>query len=194
MNTELSDYWMHFISEYGRNSVHIAPRFYDIAPNDWLRLTSVYYSRFGMKHPPKDDAYIGKLPGTDRDVMRSHRADAIVLENPAMDDMAKFFYDTWLAKKAALEKNRNKEPDTVILPPPQEPPMWEPEPKPEPKPVELPPKKEEPKKQRPEWQIKTGVWLTVLTPIAALGTMMLPPPWNIVGKALFEALKLLIGG
>jgi hypothetical protein len=143
-----------------------------------------------MKQPPKDDAYVGKLPGGPEglDVMRSHRADAIVLENPVMDDMAKFLHDTWLAKKAALEKSRAKEPDVVILPP-KNPPMPT-----KPAPVELPPQEPAPKKQRPEWQIKTGVWLTVLTPIAALGTMLLPPPWNIVGKALYEALKLLIGG
>jgi hypothetical protein len=214
INTELSDYWMHFVSEdYGRNSVHIAPRFYDLAPERWLELTSIYYSRFGMKQPPLDDRYIGKLPGTDRDIVRSHRVDAIVLENPVMDDMAKFFYDSWIAKKAVLEKRRKAEPPPVVIakpnPLPPNPPMpplpkdddvYAPHPnmpkKPKPsvptKPIDLPTKQEEPaaKKNPPAWVVRSKVWWGILAGAAGLVAWFFPAikVWLLAIVPIVEAI------
>jgi hypothetical protein len=171
MNTELSDYYLFFVRDYGRAAVHIAPRFFDIAPDKWLKLTSIYYARFGFKELPEDDSYVGKL-ANGRDAVRSHRVDAIVLENPEMDDMAKFLYDSWIAKKAQLDKNRNETPPIVLPPPPEPPPM--------PKPVELPPKVEEPKPPKKPFKIHWGLIATILTALA-FALKFLPVPAFVLG-------------
>jgi hypothetical protein len=189
--SSVSDFNLHFVSQYSSRSFLVAGRFFDLT-KDWERLACEWYGRKGFREL-KNDRYIGQLPDG-RDAIRYHSVDALVLENPErLSDIGQHLYDSWLGIKANLAKHRS-EPPVVILPPPQEPPMWEPDTKPVPKPVELPPKKEEPKKHRPEWQIKFGVWLTVLTPVVAIATIFLPPPWNMLGKAIFEAIKLLIGG
>ena len=198
MNTDLSDYWMHFVSEYGRNSVHIAPRFFDIAPDKWERLTSIYYSRHTFKKPPEDDAYIGPLPATGRQVIRSHRVDAICMENPPMDEMATFYYDSWMLKKAHLKKQREAEPQIRIEPPKPEPP-----PQPKPKPVELPPKEEpkkqeEPaKKQNPDpWIVKTGVWVGILGSVATVVSLFVPQakPFVVAIVAVLKGIISALGG
>jgi hypothetical protein len=97
----------------------------------------------------------------------------------------------------------------VILPPNENPPVkpplpdpWathpnspqKPVPSPE-KPKGLPEVKvpQEPK-QKPAWMIKASVWLTVLTPVSLVILYFVPPPFNMIAKAVFEAIKLLIGG
>jgi hypothetical protein len=173
---------------FGTRMFLVAGRVFDLAPDKWEWLACAWYEKNGLLELP-NDRYIGKLPGSEQETVRYASVDALLLNPPKeLVGIGQHIYDGWLAKKAQLAKIRNADP-IIILPPPPE------APKPtKPKPVELPPQEPAPKKQRPEWQIKTGVWLTILTPIAALGTMLLPPPWDIVGKALYEALKLLIGG
>jgi hypothetical protein len=183
--SNVSDFNLHFVAQYSSRSFLVAGRFFDLSP-DWERLSCEWYARHGFVEL-KNDRYVGQLPDG-RDAIRHHSVDALVLEKPEkLSEIGQHLYASWLGIKANLAKHRT-EPPVVILPP-KNPPMPE-----KPKPVELPPQEPAPKKQRPEWQIKTGVWLTILTPIAALGTMMLPPPWNVLGKALYEVLKLLIGG
>ena len=172
---------------FGTRMFLVAGRVYDLAPDNFAWLACAWYERHGLLELP-GDRYIGKLPGSEQETVRYHSVDELVLNPPKeLVGFGQHIYDGWLAKKAQLDKIRNADP--IVILPPKNPPMPE-----KPKPVELPPQEPAPKKQRPEWQIKTGVWLTVLTPIAALGTMLFPPPWNIIGKAIFEALKLLIGG
>jgi hypothetical protein len=144
-----------------------------------------------MKQPPKDDAYVGKLPGGPEglDVMRSHRADAIVLENPVMDDMAKFLHDTWLAKKAALEKSRAKEPDVVILPP-KNPPMPT-----KPTPVELPPKEEPVKKNPNPNLVRFGTWFAIISSVAGVVAWFFPPLklWLLAIVPIVETILKVLG-
>lgn len=183
-NSDISDFNMH-MSQYSARLFMVSGRFFDLAPTEWEKLACSWYGKHGWREL-KDDRYIGKLPNG-QDVIRYHSVDAIVLENPELDPTAQMIYDRWVARRAQLAAQRNS-PDVVILPPPPEPPKA--------KPVELPPPepKPEPKKARPEWIVKASVWLTVFTPVSLVILYFVPPPWNMVAKAVFEAIKLLIGG
>ena len=189
MSTVLSDYWQEFVSGYGRNSFHVAPRIFDLKPDRWEELSSIYYSRHGFKAPPKDDSYIGVLQNG-REAIRSRRVDALVLENPTeMDNMAKFLHDEWLGKKAALAKRRSEDPKVVVLPPKPEPPkpekpkkdddVYNPRPNmpKKPTPTPLPPKAEEPKKKtpRPEWLVKFSLIFGALSSVAGVVAWFVPP-------------------
>jgi hypothetical protein len=197
MRTDISDYWMHFVSEYGRNSYHVAPRIFDLAPNRWEELSAIYYARHGFKAPPKDDSYIGPLPNG-VEAIRSHRIDALVLENPTeMDDMAKFLYDGWLGKKASLAKSRSEEPRVVILPPPPEPPKPTPKPEPvkKPKPIELPPK-EEPEKKNPNPNlVRFSVYFGIISAAATAAALFFPPakPFVVAIVAIVKSLLAALG-
>jgi hypothetical protein len=193
MRTDISDYWMHFVSEYGRNSYHVAPRIFDLAPNRWEELSAIYYARHGFKAPPKDDSYIGPLPNG-VEAIRSHRIDALVLENPTeMDDMARFLHDGWMGKKAALAKRRSEEPNVVILPPPPEPPK--PKPVEKPKPIELPPK-EQPEKKNPNPNlVRFSVYFGIISAAATAAALFFPPakPFVVAIVAIVKSLLAALG-
>jgi hypothetical protein len=140
MNTEVSDFNLWHISDYGRNTFLVAGRIYDLAPDRWEKLTCIWYGRHGMVELA-DDRYI------EENRLRYKTVDALVAEvDPSMSPVAKFIYDEWVEKKAAIAKRRAEKP-VVILPPPPKPPSEPPKtptrpiPKPEPTPVKPKPKK-----------------------------------------------------
>jgi hypothetical protein len=165
------NYWL--ASEYWHDAPNIASRFWDLDPNcDWSLLASVWHSKndFGRKLDPVF---------TVKEIYEASKKPEF-----QVDPIARVIHACWLG----YAKSKETDVPIVILPPPPEPPKVE-EPKKLPE-VKLP---QEPK-QKPAWMIKASVWLTVLTPLSFVILYFVPPPFNMIAKAVFEAIKLLIGG
>lgn len=179
------DEFNEYMREFGSRTFLVAGRIFDLAPDNWERLAALWYQKNGLLEL-SNDRYIGKHPKEDRDIVRYHSVDDIVLNPPTeLAGIGRHIFDGWQGEKARIIKRRSEDP-VVILPPPPNPPM--------PKPIELPPKQEEPKKPRPEWRVRLGVYLVLATPIVAGVSLLLPPPWNILGKVILEIVKVINGG
>jgi hypothetical protein len=182
LDTELSDFNWHFLSQYGRIKFYAAGRFWDAmhfdkAPINPYRLACEFYARNGFTANP-DDFY------TEGNRVRYRSIDKLVQENPEkLSDVGQMLFDSWLGFKKNLDSTRAKEPELPRIPPPN--PMPPSLPK-----IQLP----QEKKPRPEWVVKSSVWFTVLTPVMLVASYFIPPPWNLVAKALLEVLKFLLGG
>jgi hypothetical protein len=158
--TDLSDFNT-YAREYGARMFLVAGRVFDLAPDNWEKLSCMWYQQHGLLELP-NDRYIGKLPNG-QEAVRYHSVDELALNPPKeLAGIGQHIYDGWMAKKVQLAKIRNADP--IVILPPQEPPMWEP--KPQPKPVELPPKQELPKE--PQKPIKIQ-WKLIATILAAVG-------------------------
>jgi len=185
-------------NNYFRNATNVASRFWDIDQKcDFALLASVWHSKndFGRKLDPVFSV--------------QNIYEASKKPNFEVGEIARVIHATYLGYLADIER-RKTDPIVVIQPPPPEPPKelpkqksdpWAAHPnmpqKPEPKPslpeVKLPQEPKE-KKPRPEWVIKLGVWMSILTPVSLVILYFVPPPYNMIAKAVFEAIKLLIGG
>lgn len=166
------NFWL--ASEYWHDAPNIASRFWDLDPNcDWALLASIWHARndFGRKLDPVFSV---------QNIFEASKKPEF-----QVDPIARVIHACWLG----YCKGKETEAPVVILPPNPEPPpiVVEPAKLPE---IRLP---QEPK-QKPAWMIKASVWLTVLTPASLVLLYFLPPPYNLVVKAIFEFLKLFIGG
>jgi hypothetical protein len=156
---------------YWHDAPNIASRFWDLDPNcDWSLLASVWHARndFGRKLDPVFTV--------------QNIYDASKKPEFQVDPIARVIHACWLG----YCKSKSAEVPVVILAPPPEPPKIEaklPE-------ITLP----QEKKPRPEWVVKASVWFTVLTPVMLVASYFIPPPWNLVSKALLEVIKFLVGG
>ena len=195
MNTDVSDFNLWHMSDYGRNVFLVAGRFFDLAPDRWELLTCIWYGRNGLTEL-KDDRYV-----TETEV-RYKSVDALVAEtDPKPNDIGAHLYSGWTAKKAALAKKR-KTPPVVVLPPTPTPP----EPKPEPKPDDvsrphprmpdpIPQPEPEPKPTDPNAPAKPKAkipWKTIATILGAIsfGLSFFPVP-GIVKDIIGWVVKIL---
>lgn len=183
------DEFNEYVREFGSRTFLVAGRIFDLDTKNWEFLACAWYEKNGLLELP-GDKYLGKLPNG-MDAWRYHSVDNLVLKSPTeLVGVGKHIFDGWKAEKARIIKRRNADPVVVITPPPPEPP------KPKPVPIELPPKKEEPKKKPPraEWVVKLSTYLTILTPVVAVISYFLPPPFNAFAGLVIQILKALIGG
>lgn len=188
--SNVSDFNLHFVSQYSIRSFLVAGRFFDLT-TDWERLSCEWYAKHGFNEQP-NDRYIGQLPDG-RDAIRYHSVDELVLLNPAqLSPTGEMLYSQWLGIKAKLEEHR-KVPDVVILPPPPEPPVYEPEPEHEPE-----PKKDEPapKKNPSPALVKFGVWFGIASTVAGVVAWFVPAikPWLLVIVPVVESIIKVFGG
>lgn len=162
-------------SHYWHQATCIAFRFIDLKCENWERLACEWHQRYsyGKKCDPQDVYFDGNI-------QRRRSIDALLL-NPEISPQAEIMFYVWEMEKKRLAAMRDAPP---IEPPAPIPPI-------PPKPAPVPEPKPEPKKPRPEWLVRWGAYATILTPVVLLATNFLPPPWNIVGKAIWELIKLL---
>lgn len=149
INTEISDFNLHWLPQFGAVKFLVAGRCFDVAPDRWEGMACEWYARHGFQEL-KDDRYLTET------AVRFKSVDALAAEKPMqVSNLGSHLYDSWMARKAELAKNR-KEP---IEPPNPLPPTKPEEPKDEPKPQ---PKPEEPK---PKSKIP---WKTIATVLSAI--------------------------
>ena len=172
IDTELSDFNWHFLSQYGRIKFYVAARFWDAmtfdkAPIDPYRLACEFYARHGFNVEAKD-------PYIEGNRVRYKSVDNLVKENPEkLSDVGQMLFDSWLGFKKKLDADRKKEPELPRIPPP--PPM---PPKVEPKPslpeVKIP--------QEPKAKTKTP-WKLIATIVAAVAFALkfTPVPAFVIG-------------
>ncbi len=169
IDSELSDFNWHFLSQYGRIKFYVAARFWDAmtfdkAPIDPYRLACEYYARHGFNVEVKD-------PYIEGNRVRHKSVDDLVKENPEkLSDVGQMLFDSWLGFKKNLDADRKKEPELPkVEPPPPTPPK------------ELP-KVEDPKPSLPEVKVpnppvaKKTPWKLIATIVAAIafGLKFLP--------------------
>jgi hypothetical protein len=174
IDSELSDFNWHFLSQYGRIKFYVAARFWDAmtfdkAPIDPYRLACEFYARHGFSVTAKD-------PYIEGNRVRHKSVDDLVKENPEkLSEMGQVLYDGWLGFKKKLDATRAKEPQLPkIEPPPPEPPKVEPEPKPSLPEVKLP--------QEPKAPTKTP-WKLIAAILAAVAFALKfsPVPAFVIG-------------
>jgi hypothetical protein len=176
IDTELSDFNWHYLSQYGRIKFYVVARFWDAmhfdkAPIDPYRLACEYYARNGFSANP-DDFYI------EGNRVRYRSIDKLVQENPEkLSEVGQMLFASWLGFKKNLDATRAKEPELPkIEPPPPEPPKELPkveEPKKLPK-IELP--------QEPKAPTKT-TWKLIATIAATVAVVLkfTPVPAFVIG-------------
>jgi hypothetical protein len=190
LDTELSDFNWHYLSQYGRIKFYVVARFWDAmhfdkAPIDPYRLACEYYARHGFNVEAKD-------PYIEGNRVRHKSVDDLVKENPEkLSEVGQMLFDSWLGFKKNLDATRAKEPELPkIEPPPPTPPKELPkveEPKKLPK-IELP---QEPKTPSTfPWKRVLSVAFGILVTASAFA----PPPWNFLAAGLFKILQAAMGG
>jgi hypothetical protein len=168
MNTDISDFNLWHMSDYGRNVFLVAGRFFDLAPDRWEFLTCCWYGRNGLSEL-KDDRYLTETS------IRFKSVDALVAEtDPKLNDIGAHLYKGWMAKKALLAERR-KTPPVIVLPPDPIPPEPKPQPKPEPKPSPEPSKPQNGDTQQPRKKLPWKLIATVLAAVA-FGLKFTPVP------------------
>lgn len=186
IDTELSDFNWHYLSQYGKIKFYAAGRFWDAmtfdkAPINPYRLACEFYARNGFSFAPDDFYRQGNR-------MRYKCIDALVEENPEkLSDVGQHLYDGWLGAKKALEAQRAKEPQLPKIEPPT----------PTPPPVVVEEPKELPKVQVPDPLKKPFPTTKVIATVLAIlvgASAFLPPPWNFVAAGVFKLLQAAMGG
>jgi len=176
IDTELSDFNWHFLSQYGRIKFYVAARFWDAmtfdkAPIDPYRLACEFYARYGFNVEAKDPYIVGNR-------VRHKSVDDLVKENPEkLSDVGQMLFDSWIGFKKKLDADRKKEPELPRIPPPNpEPPVVVVvEPKlPE---IKLP---QEAKKNPAPALVKFSVWFGILATAAGAAAFFFPQAKPIV--------------
>lgn len=160
-------------NNYWHDAPNIAARFWDADPKcDFALLASVWHSKndFGRKLDPVFSV---------QNIIEASRKSGF-----EVGDVARVIHATYLGYLA--DRERQKTEPIIILPPPPTPSAEKPK-LPE---IRLP----QVVKPRPEWVVKASVWMTVLTPVMLVISYFIPPPWNLVAKAVLEVIKFLVGG
>jgi hypothetical protein len=175
LDTDLSDFNWHYLSQYGRIKFYVVARFWDAmhfdkAPIDPYRLACEYYARHGFNVEAKD-------PYIEGNRVRHKSVDDLVKENPEkLSDVGQMLFDSWLGFKKKLDADRKKEPELPrIPPPPPEPPKVE-EPKPSLPKIELPQEKKNPAPAL----VKFSVWFGILATAAGAASFFFPQAKPIV--------------
>jgi hypothetical protein len=182
-----------YASEYDSEAVNIADDFYTLDKTCDYALLSAQYMVKNKNGKSPDPCF------TPTEILAaSKKPDFQVDPCARVIDACWQSYKRWKMNDSVI----------VVMPPPAEPPKTLPKPDPwaahpnsPSKPVPTPKTDKLPeihlpqeKKPRPEWVVKASVWLTVLTPVSLVILYFVPPPFNMIAKAVFEAIKLLIGG
>lgn len=188
IDTELSDFNWHYLSQYGKIKFYAAGRFWDAmtfdkAPIDPCRLACEFYARNGFSFTPSDVYRQGNR-------LRYKCIDALVEENPEkLSDVGQMLYDGWLGYKKKLEADRAKEPELPKIepPPPTPPPVVVEEPKPKLPEVRLP---QEPKKNPAAWLVKFSVWFGIVSTVVGAVAWFVPgaKPWVAVIVPVIQAI------
>jgi hypothetical protein len=173
LDTELSDFNWHYLSQYGRIKFYVAARFWDAmtfdkAPINPYRLACEFYARFGFNVEAKD-------PYVEGNRVRYKSVDDLVKENPEkLSDVGQMLYDGWLGFKKNLDAQRAKEPKLPTIPPPN------PEPPPvvveEPKKLPEVPTPKPPVAKKPPWKLIATILAAV-----AFGLKFTPVPALVIG-------------
>lgn len=173
IKTDVSDFNLHWLPQFGPVKFLVAGRCFDAAPDRWEGMACEWYARHGFQEL-KDDRYATET------AVRYKSVDALAAEKPMqVSALGSHLYDSWMARKAELAKNR-KEP---IEPPKPLPPTKPEEPKDEPKPQ---PKPEEPKpKSKIPWKTITAVLSAI-----SFALTFLPVP-GIVKEIIGHIVKIL---
>jgi len=184
LDTELSDFNWHYLSQYGRIKFYVAARFWDAmtfdkAPINPYRLACEFYARHGFNVEAKD-------PYVEGNRVRYKSVDDLVKENPEkLSDVGQMLFDGWLGFKKNLEAQRSKEPKLpTIPPPPPEPPKVE-------EPKKLP---EVPTPKPPKTPFPTKRVIATVLAILVGASAFLPPPYSFLASALFKLLQAAAGG
>jgi hypothetical protein len=177
LDTELSDFNWHFLSQYGRIKFYVAARFWDAmtfdkAPIDPYRLACEFYARHGFNVEAKD-------PYVEGNRVRYKLVDDLVKENPEkLSDVGQMLYDGWIGFKKKLDAQRSKEPKLPTIPPPN------PEPPPvvveEPKKLPEVPVPKEPKKNPAPGLVKFSVYFGMIATAAGAAAFFFPQAKPIV--------------
>jgi hypothetical protein len=185
IDTELSDFNWHYLSQYGKIKFYAAGRLWDAmtfdkAPINPYRLACEFYARYDFSFSPDDFYRQGNR-------IRYKCIDDLVKENPEkLSDVGQMLYDGWLGFKKNLEAQRSKEPKLpTIPPPPPEPPKVE-EPKKLPE-VKVP---KEPKKNPAPWLVKASVWFGIVSTVVGAVAWFVPgaKPWVAVIVPVIQAI------
>ena len=176
IDTELSDFNWHFLSQYGRIKFYVAARFWDAmtfdkAPIDPYRLACEFYARYGFNVEAKDPYIVGNR-------VRHKSVDDLVKENPeTLSDVGQMLFDSWIGFKKNIDASRAKEPELPkIPPPPPMPPKVEPVPKPSLPEIHLPQEKKNPAPTL----VKFSVWFGILATAAGAASFFFPQAKPIV--------------
>ena len=176
IDTELSDFNWHYLSQYGRIKFFVSARFWDAmtfdkAPIDPYRLACEFYARHGFAVEAKD-------PYIEGNRVRHKRVDDLVKENPeTLSDVGQMLFDSWIGFKKNIDASRAKEPELPkIPPPPPMPPKVEPVPKPSLPEIHLPQEKKNPAPAL----VKFSVWFGILATAAGAAAFFFPQAKPIV--------------
>ena len=176
IDTELSDFNWHFLSQYGRIKFYAAGRFWDAkqfdkAPIDPYRLACEFYAIYGFNVSP-DDFY------TEGNRVRYKSIDKLVQENPVkLSEVGQMLFDSWLGFKKKLDASRAKEPQLPkIPPPPPAPPPVVVVENPKLPEVRLPQEKKNPAPTL----VKFSVWFGILATAAGAASFFFPQAKPIV--------------
>lgn len=165
MKTELSDFNLHFLPQFGRVRFLVAGRCFDLAPDRWEALACEWYARNGFSEI-KGDAYISGMG------YRFKSVDTLVAESPlAMSPLGQHLLDSWQARKKELEKNRI-EPPKPVPPPPKTPPI-------EPEAPSEPSKQQNGDVQQPKRKVPWKLFAAVLAAVA-FGLKFTPVPGLVI--------------
>jgi hypothetical protein len=186
LDTELSDFNWHYLSQYGKIKFYAAGRLWDAmtfdkAPINPYRLACEFYARYGFSFSPDDFYRQGNR-------MRYKCIDDLVKENPSqLSDVGQMLFDGWLGFKKNLDAQRSKEPKlpTIPPPPPTPPPVVVEEPK------KLP---EVPTPKPPKTPFPTGKVIATVLAILVGASAFLPPPYSFLASALLKLLQAAFGG
>ena len=165
MKTDLSDFNLHFLPQFGRVRFLVAGRCFDLAPDRWEALACEWYARHGFSEI-KGDAYISGMG------YRFKSVDALVSESPlTMSPLGQHLLDSWQVRKKELEKNRI-DPAKPVPPPPNTPPI-------EPEPPSEPSKQQSGDVQQPKRKVPWKLFAAVLAAIA-FGLKFTPVPGLVI--------------